>query len=107
MAQLGLIVDFEIKPDAVDRFMPLINENARRSVADEPGCRQFDVLQVKDQPNRIMLYEVYDDDAAFAAHMKMPHVAAFFAAAKELIVKQSAHRLELTQAASKSQQPQG
>lgn len=101
MAQLGLIVDFEIKPNSIDRFMPLINENARRSVADEPGCRQFDVLQVKDQPNRVMLYEIYDDDDALAAHMKMQHVATFFAAAKDLIVKQSVHRLARALAASK------
>jgi (4S)-4-hydroxy-5-phosphonooxypentane-2,3-dione isomerase len=101
MAQFGLVVDFEIRPDAIDRFMPLINENARRSVADEPGCRQFDVLRVKDQPNRVMLYEIYDDDAAFAAHIKMPHVAAFFAAAKELIVKQTAYRLERALAVAK------
>src|SRR5262245_46192981 len=101
MAQFGLVVDFEIKPGAIDRFIPLINENDRRSVADEPGCRQCDVLQVKDHPNRFMLYEIYDDDAAFAAHIKMPHVAEFFAAAKELIVKQTAWRLERALAAAK------
>ena len=101
MSAFGLVVEFEIKPEAMERFMELIHENARRSVSDEPGCRQFDVLRVRETANKVMLYEIYDDDAAFAAHIKMPHVATFFAAAKELIVKQVAFRLDRTAACAK------
>ena len=48
MSAFGLVVEFEIKPEAMERFMELIHENARRSVSDEPGCRQFDVLRVRE-----------------------------------------------------------
>jgi quinol monooxygenase YgiN len=93
MNEFALIVEFEIGTEDVDKFLPLIEENARLSVEREPGCKQFDVLQVQDAPGRVMLYEIYDDAAAFQAHIKMPHVAAFFEKAKPLIVKQSNQRL--------------
>ncbi len=95
MAAFGLIVDFEIKPETADKFLGLITENARCSVADEPGCQVFDVLKVREQPDRVMLYEIYDNEAAFQAHIKMAHVTSFFAAAKDMIVKQTAYRLDL------------
>jgi quinol monooxygenase YgiN len=101
MGQFVLVVEFEVKPESVDRFHSLIAENARKSVANEPGCRQFDVMRAQDQENRILLYEVYDDQAAFEAHGKMPHVADFFREAKPMITEQKARRLERVTAAAK------
>lgn len=101
MAEFVLVVDFEVKPENLDRFHQLIAENARKSVANEPGCRQFDVMRAEDDPSRITLYEVYDDKAAFDAHAKMPHVAAFFAEARPMIASQSARRLARVAAAAK------
>jgi autoinducer 2-degrading protein len=60
-----------------DRFRRLIAENARASVRDEPGCRQFDVVIPQGAADRIVLYEIYDDAAAFDAHRKTSHFAAF------------------------------
>ena len=94
MGNFVLVVEFELKPENVERFHTLIVENARASVANEPGCRQFDVMRPQDAPNRIVLYEVYDDLAAFEAHIKMPHVAAFFGEAKPMIVEQKARRFD-------------
>jgi (4S)-4-hydroxy-5-phosphonooxypentane-2,3-dione isomerase len=101
MGQFVLVVEFEVKPESVERFHSLIAENAKRSVANEPGCRQFDVMRAQDQANRILLYEVYDDQAAFEAHGKMPHVAEFFREAKPMITEQKARRLERVSAAAK------
>jgi len=101
MANFVLIVEFELKPEDAGRFHGLIAENARASVANEPGCLQFDVVRPQDSPNRLFLYEVYADQAAFDAHIKMPHVAAFFAQAKPMIVSQKATRLDRLTAAAK------
>ncbi len=38
-----VIVDFVAKPDFVEAFRAQMVRNARASLADEPGCRQFDV----------------------------------------------------------------
>ena len=96
MSPFVLIVEFEIAAKDYERFHPLIARNAALSVAREPGCSQFDVLSSPEDRSRIVLYEVYDDEAAFKAHMAMPHVQEFFAAAKPMIVQQSARRLERT-----------
>ena len=72
-----VMVEFRLKPGTSDRFRRLINENARASVRDEPGCRQFDVVVPDGEPDSVILYEIYDDAAAFDSHKKTPHFASF------------------------------
>lgn len=64
---LVLQVNIRIKPENVDAFMAKVIENAR-SARSEPGCRRFDVLVDPADKTKVMLYEVYDDQAAFDAH---------------------------------------
>ena len=42
----------------------MMDHNAKASVADEPGCREFNVYEIGATPNHLFLYEVYDDEAA-------------------------------------------
>ena len=70
-------VEFAVKPDSVAAFRPAMLKNAQASLDDEPGCRQFDVCFGKDDPNACFLYEVYDDRAAFDAHLGMAHFKSF------------------------------
>jgi quinol monooxygenase YgiN len=91
-----LIVEFDVKPEHLASFNELIAINAKASVADEPGCRQFDVLQDHDNRNRVVLYEVYDSPAAFQDHLGRKHTQTFLAAAKPLINKQTAYKLKRT-----------
>lgn len=90
---LVIIAEFEVKPDSLDRFLELGEADARHSVADEPGCRQFTVTVEREQPNRVVLFEVYDDDAAFEAHLKTPHLQAFRTGIEELVVSRNVRRL--------------
>jgi (4S)-4-hydroxy-5-phosphonooxypentane-2,3-dione isomerase len=91
-----LVVEFEVKPESLEKFNQLIAVNAAASVRDEPGCRQFDVLQDHDNPNHIVLYEVYDSPEAFQAHMGMKHTQTFLSQAKPLVNKQTAYKLKRT-----------
>ena len=68
-----VVVTIDIKPDVVERFIAAMVENARNSVACEAGCLRFDVIRDERTPNRIYLYEVYRDKAAFDTHMTMRH----------------------------------
>ena len=68
-----LVVKFRIKPGFVDAFAQAITENARASRETEPGCRQFDVCRDPQDPALFFLYELYDDEAAIAAHMQSAH----------------------------------
>ena len=94
MAPLAILVEFTIKPDAVGRFRELIVTNATRSLADEPGCQRFDVLAPADEPARIVLYEIYDDDRAFELHLATPHYKEFAAVAEPLIETRSIKKLQ-------------
>ena len=95
MNEFVLIVEFQVKPECLDRFNQAIAINAKASVAEEPGCRQFDVLHNQDDPAHVVLYEVYDSEAAFRDdHMKRGHTQTFLALAKELVTKQTAYKLK-------------
>ena len=90
---LVIYVEFTVKAAAVERFRALILENARLSLKNEPGCRRFDVLIDAASPNRIVLYEIYKDPAAFDAHMATAHYKAFAAAADALLEGRRVERL--------------
>eukprot|EP01037_Dinobryon_pediforme_P005985 gene5985-6057_t len=83
MSRICIVVEFTPKPDSYDAFFAHISEHARATLAEEPGCEQFDVMHVLDDtgaPNRttIMLVEIYSDMAAVQAHRanpRMPKVA--------------------------------
>ncbi len=50
----------------------LLSVNAAAAQA-EPGCREFTVLREQGQPRTFVLYETYDDEAAFQAHRESDH----------------------------------
>lgn len=74
---LIVIVDFEAQPEFQQLFRAALIANARASLCNEEGCRQFDVAVSPDQPHVFFLYEVYADRAAFDAHLESPHYAEF------------------------------
>jgi (4S)-4-hydroxy-5-phosphonooxypentane-2,3-dione isomerase len=72
-----VLVDFRLKPGARDSFRKLVDANATASVRDEAGCRRFDVTEVRGEPDRILLYEIYDSEAAFDEHCRTAHFDEF------------------------------
>jgi (4S)-4-hydroxy-5-phosphonooxypentane-2,3-dione isomerase len=80
-----ITVEFDVAPAQFDAFMRLILENAEASLRDEKGCQRFDVCRPHNVENRVFLYEVYDDEAAFQAHLQSAHFKAFAAATKDMI----------------------
>jgi len=79
-----LQVSIRIKPENVDAFMQKLNDNARNA-RKEPGCKQFEVLVDPNDRTKIMLYEVYNDEAAFEAHQQTPHFKEYVAEAVPLL----------------------
>lgn len=80
----AVTVTFTLKPGTRDTFLPLMVKNASTSLLDEPGCQQFDVC-LGDDPKTVFLYEIYDDSAAFSAHLESPHFKSFDAAVADMI----------------------
>jgi quinol monooxygenase YgiN len=94
LAALGILVEFVLKPQAAEKFRALVLVNAAQSLRDEPGCRQFDVTSPIGESNRIVLYEIYDDAAAFDKHLEMPHYKSFAAATEAMVETKVVQRLE-------------
>ena len=69
----AIVVTIQIKPEHRDAFISAMLEDARSSLANEPGCLRFDVVQDLGDSNRIHLYEVFRDEAAIEAHRQAPH----------------------------------
>lgn len=78
----AVTVTLHIHPEQVDAFMPLMVQNARTSLSAEAGCGQFDICR---DGNVVFLYELYDDRAAFDAHLATAHFKAFDSATADMI----------------------
>jgi (4S)-4-hydroxy-5-phosphonooxypentane-2,3-dione isomerase len=85
MSSFIVVVDLDIGPDDLNVFMPLLRANAAASLRCEPGCRQFEICRDASSPGTMLLYEVYDDEAAFAAHLVSPHYLDFDSATGGMI----------------------
>ena len=70
-------VTFVIKREYLDDFLAAMKAQAHNSLIREQGCLQFDVCSDRDAPERIFLYEVYTDRAAFDVHLQSPHFLDF------------------------------
>lgn len=85
MKRFVITVDFQLHPGSMSQFMPLMLDNAEKSRTLEPGCHRFDVLTFAGETDRVFLYEIYTDEAAFAVHLKTPHFLEFSAATQAMI----------------------
>jgi len=85
--QYAIWVDFEIDPTRVNEFMVSLHENARVSLSLEPGCRHFDVLVPSLPRDAVSLYEIYDNEAAFQAHLDSSHYRAFAEAVTPAVLR--------------------
>jgi autoinducer 2-degrading protein len=72
-----VVVFFESKVAHVAEFKDAISINAKASVENEPGCQLFDVSQDAYDDASFFLYEIYDDEPAFKAHIATPHFKMF------------------------------
>lgn len=91
MGAIVLVVRLTAQPGKRDEFLPHLQANAAGAKRDEPGCQRFEIMLPKDDPDTLYLHEVYDDDAALAAHREAPHYkkmgdAAGLIADREVIV---------------------
>lgn len=56
-----------------------------REARKEPSCRQFEVLVGTSDPTKVLLFEMCDDEKAFAARQQTPHFKKYPAEAVPLL----------------------
>src|SRR5688572_29184160 len=84
----SLVVQMTVRSGRREELLAGMAANAEASVRDEPGCLRFDVCSVEGDDNRFLLYELYTDAAAFAAHKAAPHFAEWRTVAEQVVASQ-------------------
>ena len=74
---ISLVVEFVAQPGKAMAVRETLQIQAGKSLEHEQACRYFDVCEDPDNPDRFVLYEVYDDEAAVAAHRETPYYQEF------------------------------
>lgn len=92
-----VIAEFQVKPDKIDDFLAAAHHDSTHSVAHEPGCCQFHVIRPEAADDVVLFYEIYENRAAFDAHLETPHLARFRDSIPELIVEERAPRFSVFQ----------
>ncbi len=72
-----ILVEFTLHPQHFDNFVARVRQQASDSLEREPGCHLFDVCVDPARDNFVLLYEVYEDRAAFDAHLAADHFLDF------------------------------
>jgi quinol monooxygenase YgiN len=85
----AVCVLFAVKRGSMAQFMPLMREQARKSLELEPACRRFDICSGGKDADAVFLYELYDDAAAFDVHLASEHFRTFDAAAAPLVASKT------------------
>jgi len=88
-------VKFEAEPKHSAAFLARVSQQATDSLAGEPGCLRFDVCIDREREERVFLYEIYDDAAAFQAHLGTAHFRAFDRDAGPMLVSKAVETWEL------------
>ncbi|WP_429818038.1 putative quinol monooxygenase [Ensifer sp. B1-9] len=94
MTGFVVVVDFQVHDGCMERFLPAIVENAAMSLRDEPDCSVFEVCQDPERPNRVYLYEVYRDRAAFDVHLASSHFLRFNEMSQPWVVEKRVETLQ-------------
>jgi (4S)-4-hydroxy-5-phosphonooxypentane-2,3-dione isomerase len=87
-------VDLDIVPAERENYLAAIKENGA-AAAREPGCRRFDILNLSSDPNHFLLYEVYDNEAAFKAHRETEHFKKYAATTAKMVAKRDARLMSV------------
>jgi quinol monooxygenase YgiN len=89
---LILCVHVHVKPEAAQAFREATLGNARNSRL-EPGVARFDVIEQADDPTRFLLYGVYKDAAAQAAHKETAHYQVWAAKTADMFAEPRTRQL--------------
>jgi len=75
MAKHAIVATLELEPGTRDDVVAALVAHRQRSLRDEPGTLQFEVLVPNDEPNKVVLFELFESEAAFAAHSSAASIA--------------------------------
>ena len=72
MAKLAVVATIKLVPGRRDEYLPHLVAHGKRCLETEAGTLRFDIMLPNDDPDAIMLYEVYESPAALTVHFNGP-----------------------------------
>ena len=72
MTEIAIIVHYQALAGRGDDVAALLSRHTAATRA-EPGCRDFVALRGSEDPDSFVLYERYESQEAFDAHLASPH----------------------------------
>ncbi len=95
MAKVVLVVELELRADSFEDFVDIVTKHGANSLKIEEGCLRFEVLKPRESTNKVILVEMYSDDAALDSHWSSEHMAAYREKVSDMIVSRVANRCDL------------
>ncbi|MGO7860162.1 putative quinol monooxygenase [Rhizobium leguminosarum] len=71
------IFEFVVAPDDLEPFMVAGRKNVEASIRDEPGVLSMHCVADRDEPNKLYVVEVYQNEAAYRSHVATDHFKGF------------------------------
>lgn len=75
---ITVVATLNVKPGQEDALVAGMRKMIAHVEANEPGTRTYLVYRAMAKPTQFLVYEVYADQAAFAAHASSEPMQAFF-----------------------------
>ena len=85
MSKVSVVVEFEVRPEDMARFFPLLCGHAATSLAEDEGCERFDVMRPVKSDDRVLIYEIWASQAALGTHAESAHTAKYRVASEGMV----------------------
>jgi (4S)-4-hydroxy-5-phosphonooxypentane-2,3-dione isomerase len=95
MSKLAVIGTVDMAPGRRSEVLAALKAHKDRVLKDESGTLKFEILTPREDETRILLFEVYQDDAAFELHRTKPSITRFREETAGMGVKISINRCAL------------
>lgn len=89
MSKIALVVSFKAAEGRKDELIEGLKGHAQRSLDNEEGCIRFDVLIPRSGEADVMLYELYESQAAFDLHSASDHIKMWRGMSEGMVAERS------------------
>jgi quinol monooxygenase YgiN len=82
MVRLAKIV---VDSSRLEEYKAILKEEAEKSVQLEPGVLTLYAVSEKENPTHFTILEIYEDSAAYRAHLQTPHFIKYKTSTKDMV----------------------
>lgn len=79
------LAELEIEPAQLDRYLGFLRQEIETSIRTEPGVLTLYAVQLKRDPTRVRLFEMYTDSSAYEAHVASAHFRTYKAGTAAMV----------------------